>query len=139
MGSGSGLHGRCSLCGAGRQAATTAPLSAGPYSPLDADLCPIFCRCLRQLREQLLRLLALSRAAKCYSCVRVFFTRAHGPQPPVMSCAISDSITVGGMPDGLIRLWRTEDVFASALTGTSHGRSCSKRSTVLGSTVRVKP
>ncbi|KAL4857151.1 Cys-Gly metallodipeptidase DUG1 [Chlorella vulgaris] len=56
-------------------------------------------------------------SAKCYSCLRVFYSRAVGPQPPVMSIAISDSVTIGGMHDGIIRLWRTDDAFATALTG----------------------
>jgi hypothetical protein len=58
--------------------------------------------------------------AKCYSCLRVFCTRAHGPQPTVMSCALSETMTVAGMHDGIIRLWRTEDVFAGVLTGNFH-------------------
>lgn len=63
-------------------------------------------------------------AAKCYSCLRVFHTRAAGPQPPVMSCALTDSLTVAGMPDGLIRLWRTEDFTAGALSGAQTLCAC---------------
>jgi hypothetical protein len=61
-----------------------------------------------------------SHAAKCYSCLRVFYSRASGPQPPVMSAALTETLTVGGMHDGLVRLWRTDDVFAAALSGPHH-------------------
>lgn len=37
-----------------------------------------------------------------------------------MSCALSETMTVAGMHDGIIRLWRTEDVFAGVLTGNFH-------------------
>jgi hypothetical protein len=38
-----------------------------------------------------------------------------------MSCALSETMTVAGMHDGIIRLWRTEDVFAGVLTGMLTG------------------
>lgn len=56
-------------------------------------------------------------AAKCYSCLRVFCSTRHGPQPPVMSCALTETLTVGGMHEGAIRLWRTDDTFAAAFSG----------------------
>jgi hypothetical protein len=84
---------------------------AEPPAPILLNAAPCFPPCFPALRLP---------AAKCYSCLRVFCTRAHGPQPTVMSCALSETMTVAGMHDGIIRLWRTEDVFAGVLTGNFH-------------------
>lgn len=56
-------------------------------------------------------------AAKCYSCLRVFCSTRHGVQPPVMASCMTQTLTLGGMHDGSIRLWRTDDTFAAALSG----------------------
>ncbi|KAI7835447.1 hypothetical protein COHA_010652 [Chlorella ohadii] len=75
-------------------------------------------------------------SAKCYSCLRVFCSTRHGPQPPVMSCALTETLTVGGMHEGAIRLWRTDDTFAAAFSdlvgltpcneGSQHGGTTAK-------------
>lgn len=56
-------------------------------------------------------------AAKCYSCLRMFCSTKYGPQPPVMSCALTEMLTIGGMHEGAIRLWRTDDTFAATFSG----------------------
>ena len=34
-----------------------------------------------------------------------------------MSCVLTETLTIGGMHEGAIRLWRTDDTFAAAFSG----------------------
>ena len=110
-------------------AACAWPLAVPPASPPTTQPCHL-APCLPAPPP----LPACPPAAKCYSCLRVFCTRGQGSQPTVMSGALSESMTVAGMHDGIIRMWRTEDVFAGMLTGEWR---CTVRGTAVHS-VHVK-
>ena len=55
-------------------------------------------------------------SAHCWSCIRVFrSTHVPALQPPVLSCAMSESWAAAGMPDGIVRLFSVDDAYARAV------------------------